>query len=173
MNTDQEVDAQRCILSGGQTGVDQAALRAARAVGFETGGWAPLGWETEAGPAPWLADYGLVECPEPGYPARRRRVVLEADTMILIGDRKSPGSIGLLKEWSKLRLNAAYVWVKPGVSTPHEMIGFLRMSRRDGKPVETVMVAGNRGSKFPGIGERSERCLRAVFRQPRDGRPGM
>jgi hypothetical protein len=55
------------VLSGGQSGVDQAALRAARACGLDTGGWAPAGWMTEVGPASWLADYGLVECPEPGF----------------------------------------------------------------------------------------------------------
>ena len=47
------------IISGGQTGVDQAALRAAKACGIPTGGWAPKGWRTEDGPAPWLADLGL------------------------------------------------------------------------------------------------------------------
>ncbi len=31
------------ILTGGQTGADQAALRAARAAGIATGGWAPKG----------------------------------------------------------------------------------------------------------------------------------
>jgi hypothetical protein len=61
------------VISGGQTGVDQAGLRAARAAGIATGGFAPKGWliESEDGrhnvPAPWLAEYGLVECPEPGY----------------------------------------------------------------------------------------------------------
>lgn len=44
------------IVSGGQTGADQAALRAARAAGLPTGGWAPRGWLTEEGPAPWLAN---------------------------------------------------------------------------------------------------------------------
>jgi hypothetical protein len=70
------------VISGGQTGVDQAALRAARACGIATGGWAPLGWLTE-GPldeeghpfpktvaSPWLAEWGLVECDEPGFRAR-------------------------------------------------------------------------------------------------------
>jgi len=61
------------IVSGGQTGADQAGLRAAKAAGIETGGWAPHGWTTEKGPAPWLADYGLAECPIPGYPARTDR----------------------------------------------------------------------------------------------------
>jgi Circularly permutated YpsA SLOG family len=58
------------IVSGGQTGADQAGLRAARAAGIETGGWAPKGWDTEDGPAPWLEDFGLIECPVTGYPAR-------------------------------------------------------------------------------------------------------
>jgi hypothetical protein len=30
------------VISGGQTGVDQAALRAAKACGIPTGGWAPI-----------------------------------------------------------------------------------------------------------------------------------
>jgi hypothetical protein len=36
------------ILSGGQTGADQAAWRAARSFGLPTGGWMPLGFLTEA-----------------------------------------------------------------------------------------------------------------------------
>jgi Circularly permutated YpsA SLOG family len=103
------------IITGGQAGVDQAALRAARACGLETGGWAPLGWVTEDGPADWLAEYGLLECPEPGHPARRRRNVMDADTMILIGDRTSPGSIGLLKDWSTIGPSASWVGVQPDV----------------------------------------------------------
>lgn len=143
--------------------MDQAALRAARAVGFPTGGHAPLGWETEEGPAPWLADYGLVECPEPGYPARRKRCVADADTMVLIGDKNSKGSRGVLKDWATIRKHAAWVWVEPGASTPRGVAGFLMNVRRDGRRVETVLVAGNRESLMPGIGERAERFLLAVF----------
>jgi hypothetical protein len=51
------------VISGGQTGVDQAALRAAKACGIPTGGWCPLGFLTEAGPMPALADFGLAEMP--------------------------------------------------------------------------------------------------------------
>jgi hypothetical protein len=39
------------VISGGQTGADQGGLRATRACGIPTGGWAPRGWLTEAGPA--------------------------------------------------------------------------------------------------------------------------
>jgi Circularly permutated YpsA SLOG family len=36
------------VVSGGQTGADQAGWRAARAVGLATGGWMPYGFLTEA-----------------------------------------------------------------------------------------------------------------------------
>jgi hypothetical protein len=50
------------VISGGQTGVDQAALRAAETLGLETGGWCPPGARSEAGPIP--ARYLLRETPE-------------------------------------------------------------------------------------------------------------
>src|SRR2546425_4775996 len=40
------------IVSGGQTGVDQAALRAAKASGLSVGGWCPPGRLSEAGVIP-------------------------------------------------------------------------------------------------------------------------
>lgn len=40
------------VVSGGQTGVDRAALRAARATGLRTGGWCPPGRAAEDGVVP-------------------------------------------------------------------------------------------------------------------------
>src|SRR5437588_7174077 len=40
------------IVSGGQTGVDQAALRAAKASGLSVGGWCPPGRVCESGVIP-------------------------------------------------------------------------------------------------------------------------
>src|SRR5262245_63695480 len=77
------------VISGGQTGVDRAARRAARAAGIPTGGWAPRGWQTEDGPAPWLGsdDWGLKEWSAPGYAARTRRNVEDADATLILTDR--------------------------------------------------------------------------------------
>src|SRR5262245_46647993 len=92
------------LVSGGQTGADQGALRAARAAGVGTGGWAPKGWLTE-GPLdpetckPWprevcarelLESFGLVECPEPGDAARTRANVRDSDATLWFGDDHPP-----------------------------------------------------------------------------------
>jgi hypothetical protein len=88
------------VISGGQTGADQAALRAARACGIATGGWAPKGWLTE-GPldeeghpfpktvaSPWLAGWELLECDEPGWRPWPRANVRDSDATLWFGVMK-------------------------------------------------------------------------------------
>lgn len=49
----------RRVISGGQCGVDVAALRAAKRAGLQTGGTMPRGWRTLDGPRPeYAAEYG-------------------------------------------------------------------------------------------------------------------
>lgn len=71
------------IISGGQTGVDQAALRAAKRLGISTGGWAPRNWQTLEGPMSQLADYGLVESAG-AYAWRTEQNVRDSDATIRI-----------------------------------------------------------------------------------------
>lgn len=56
------------IISGGQTGVDRAALDAALESGFPCGGWCPKGRTAEDGPLP--SEYPLKETPEADYSQR-------------------------------------------------------------------------------------------------------
>ena len=75
----------------GQTGADQAGLFAAKDCGIQTGGWAPKGWKTKAGPAPWLAEYGLKEA-DSGYRDRTRINVASSDATIRLAyNFNSPG----------------------------------------------------------------------------------
>jgi hypothetical protein len=150
------------VISGGQTGSDQGGLRAARACGIPTGGWAPRGWLTEAGPAPWLADWGLVECPEgeteaASYRARRQRRVKDCDAALIFGDLATPGSRGLVRDCRAP--GRPWLHVQPGVTTPRHVVRFLGDAR-----VSRLMVAGNRESRDPGIGDRVERFLVVVFK---------
>lgn len=54
------------MISGGQTGADRAALEAAKALGIQTGGFAPPGFLTSHGKDPSLAAYGLKEVQHKG-----------------------------------------------------------------------------------------------------------
>jgi hypothetical protein len=86
------------VISGGQTGVDQAALRAARDCGLEIGGWCPPGRMCEAGVIP--AEFPLEETEQerslgaPGVPRSQRTEwnVRDSDgaLVILSGEASHP-----------------------------------------------------------------------------------
>ncbi|MDH7516532.1 MAG: putative molybdenum carrier protein, partial [Bacteroidota bacterium] len=58
----------RCVMSGGQTGVDRAALDAAEERGILRAGWCPAGRHAEDGVIP--PRYPLSETPSRGYKQR-------------------------------------------------------------------------------------------------------
>ncbi|MGM0664692.1 MAG: putative molybdenum carrier protein [Thermodesulfobacteriota bacterium] len=75
-------------MSGGQTGVDQAALDAAIEMGLPHGRWIPKGRLTEAGPLP--NEYNLQEMPNKDYLKRTKQNVLDSDGTVVFshGDLK-------------------------------------------------------------------------------------
>lgn len=70
------------IVSGGQTGVDRAALDAALAAGIGCGGWCPRGRRAEDGPI--AARYPLQETASARYAARTRANVRDSDATLII-----------------------------------------------------------------------------------------
>src|SRR3989442_2721366 len=79
------------IVSGGQTGVDRAALDTALALGLPCGGWCPRGRRAEDGPLP--TRYPLRETPSSSYPERTVWNVRDSDgTLILHRGRLSGGT---------------------------------------------------------------------------------
>lgn len=146
------------VISGGQTGADQGALRAARTVGIPTGGYAPQGWLTEDGPAPWLADFGLVECEEPGYPARSAANARTADGTLWFGDWYLPSGPSAL---DACRLHhKPFLLVHRTTTLSSDVVAWIQKHG-----VRVLNVAGNRESVSPGLGDRVERFLVRVFRQ--------
>lgn len=152
------------VISGGQTGVDQAALRAAHACGIETGGWAPAMWQTEDGPAPWLTRYGML--PHSGsYAARTTANVADSDaTLVLFVGGVTGGTGRTVKEAERLGkpcliINLGAVHDEHGVRARAEIREFLV-----GNEARTLNVAGPRESKHPGIGAKAEAFLVEVFR---------
>jgi Circularly permutated YpsA SLOG family len=149
------------VISGGRSGADQAGWRAAVACEIETGGWMPRGFLTEEGPQRWFANvYNAREMPTASYPARTVQNVQDSDGTIWFGTTKTPGAKTTLEACERMRRPVMLV-------TPSEVIlpsDVVRWLRRNPK-VKRLNIAGNRESKNPGIGERVERFLIAVFKR--------
>lgn len=70
------------IISGGQTGVDRAALDVALKLGIDCGGWCPAGRLDERGRIP--DRYPLTELEGGGFAERTLRNVMEADGTVVV-----------------------------------------------------------------------------------------
>jgi len=139
---------------------------------------------TEDGPAPWLADFGLVECQEPQteppadrfgpewrrwlatvWPPRTRANVAAADGTIWMGQIATPGYA--CTHDAALGIAVSYPWLVVYSGTrPSVVADWIRA-----KGIRTLNCAGSRESRSPGIGVRAERFLTAVFRRLA-GHPG-
>lgn len=133
------------IVSGGQSGVDRAALDWAIRRGFPHGGWCPRGRRAEDGT---IDDrYGLRETESAGYRQRTRQNVIDSDgTLILNMGELSDGSLTTLqfaerfdKPYLVIQLEAG----SEGITRTWEWLG--------AKRITTLNVAGPRESKRPGI----------------------
>jgi hypothetical protein len=147
------------VISGGQTGADQAGLRAAHLAGIPTGGFAPLGWETDDGPAPWLANCGLVECSTAGYPTRIMANVSSSGATLWFGVMTTPCAKSTLRACLELGKPHMRVFLGRSLKPSHVAAWIVEHE------IHTLNVAGNRESRSPGIGERTEKFLAEVFRQ--------
>jgi hypothetical protein len=80
------------LVSGGQSGVDRAALDVALELGIPCGGWCPRGRKAEDGP---IADrYPLKETPSDDYGERTRWDVRDSDgTLILCWGEPTGGTL--------------------------------------------------------------------------------
>jgi len=163
------------VISGGQTGVDQAALRAARACGLARGGWCPPGRESETGPIP--ADLPLTEteldrsldAPEVPRSLRTEWNVRDSDATLVIRPpvaRADPGT-----EWAlrcAARFGRAILLCNP--EDPDAAMCVNDWIRAVG--ILTLNVAGPAESARPGIGAMTERVLARAFALALDDHDG-
>lgn len=135
----------RKIISGGQTGVDQAALDVAIKLGIPHGGWIPKGRLTEAGPLP--RKYKLQELPTRSYPKRTERNVLDSDATLVIAR-------GAIKGGTALTLSLARRHGKPFLQVDLARLNALEAARCISHwvlnhQVGVLNVAGPRHSEDP------------------------
>ncbi len=148
------------IVSGGQTGVDRAALDAAIALGLPVGGWCPKGRRAEDG----VIDprYPLIETPDEQYAQRTAWNVRDSDgTLVLLFDNPSPGTNVTIEEANALGKALLLVDL---TTNPEEMeiLGWL-----EANGILVLNVAGPRESEAPGIYEAARAFLDDIFGKDR------
>jgi hypothetical protein len=134
------------ILSGGQTGVDRAALDAAIKLGMPHGGWCPKTRLSEDGAIP--LQYNLVETPSAVYAERTEWNARDSDgTLIIVKDEPTGGTaytIEMAKKYGKPCL-ITYV------HKPHQIEIATTWIRENN--IRKLNVAGPRASQVIGIYE--------------------
>ena len=145
------------IVSGGQTGVDRAALDVALELGLPCGGWCPRGRRAEDGPLD--ARYLLSETPDEAYEQRTEWNVRDSDgTLILHRGSLHGGTALTLRLARRYRRPVLTVDLDDGPE-PEAVKDWL-----DRTAIRVLNVAGPRESGSPGIQEAARRFLRNVLR---------
>lgn len=152
------------IVSGGQTGVDRAALDVALSLSSELGiipgGYCPKGRIAEDG----IIDlkYPLIETPSSRYPQRTQWNVEKSDaTLILYRDKLTGGTaltLKLAKEKSKQYFLVDLNQITN--STYKQAIDWIKENQ-----ISTLNVAGSRESTSPGIYKQAHSFLEKLLRK--------
>ena len=155
------------IVSGGQTGVDRAALDFAIRHGLEHGGWCPGGRLAEDGVIPQV--YRLCETDSPEYDERMERNVRDSDATLIIARKEelSGGTAFTRTCAEQHRRPVLVVCETDGVARGAAVLAkFLKRNK-----VRTLNVAGPRESQAPGLGKFVIALLEAGLSSPK-GNPG-
>ncbi|MGH8048750.1 MAG: putative molybdenum carrier protein [Chthoniobacterales bacterium] len=152
---------QLTIVSGGQTGVDRAALAWARRNGIPHGGWCPRGRWSESGPIPRI--YRLRETRSRAVGERTLWNVRDSDaTAILCLHTKLTGGTAQTARFC-YDLEKPLLFLSAAIWTPREAGAALRHFIRK-NDVHVLNIAGPRASEEPGAAVFTRAVLDHAFR---------
>ena len=152
----------RKILSGGQTGVDRAALDAALSLNIPCGGWCPKGRRAEDGVIP--ARYPLRETDSPAYAQRTALNVADSDGTLIQTRGALRGGTALTVELARKKGRSCRVLRLEDGLLVRETVDWL-----DENAVAVLNVAGPRESQFPGIYKEARQSMERLLRACRRG----
>jgi hypothetical protein len=145
------------VVSGGQSGVDRAALDAGRAVALPLGGWCPRGRKAEDGPI--HPSYPLDETPDEDYAQRTEWNVRDADgTLVLTRGRASGGTAFTIAVARRLGRPFLVLDLEKDPA-PDEVRRWVEAAG-----IAVLNVAGPRESQRPGIGAQARTFLERALR---------
>lgn len=165
------------IISGGQTGADQAGWRAAKRCGLPTGGYMPIEFRTEAGNMPKFEElYGATELTTSSYQLRTQVNVRESDLTLWFGRLDSRGftsTSAACKFLFRPMVSFPATAINPAKRKAYFLLALKKvreLSEQEQREI-VINVAGNRESGspsneslgWPGIGAWTEGFLVVFF----------
>jgi len=152
------------IVSGGQTGVDRAALDVALELGIPCGGWCPKGRLAEDGVIP--ESYPLVETPSAAYEERTGWNVRDSDGTLILATFPPTGgtayTLYLIEQYERpfiaVDLDQVMDDVEMSAAEAERVAAWMEL-----EGVEVLNVAGPRESKQPGITLLAAGLLRQIL----------
>lgn len=149
--------AQLTIISGGQTGVDRAALDFALAHGIRHGGWCPRWRLADDGQIP--ERYNLIEHDSEGYSGRTLANVQDADATLLVSRGKlTPGTKLTLKFARELGKPHFMLNLAEKMPWPKLVQGWIETNA-----IHRLNVAGASEGKRPSIYSETMRLFERIF----------
>lgn len=145
------------VVSGGQTGVDRAALDAAAALGLAIGGWCPRGRRAEDGPIP--ARYPLAETPGANYEQRTAWNVRDSDATLILHRGPLSGGTALTADLARGLGRPLLTWDLCAPLAVAAVVDWLIDHR-----VQVINCAGPRESGAPGIEAEARAACTRIFR---------
>jgi hypothetical protein len=152
------------VISGGQTGVDRAALDAAIELGLDYGGSIPRGRKAEDGPIDERYRK-LTEIESRDYKVRTEMNVADSDATLIIAKGRLSGGSALTLRVASAR-HRPHLVVDLEKSPEVQAIGEVRSWLELVRP-KVLNVAGPRESEAPGIYGKAYRLLRLVLPKAR------
>ncbi len=145
------------IVSGGQTGVDRAALDTALCQGIPCGGWCPRGRRAEDGVIP--AHYPLTETETVDYRCRTEQNVRDSDGTLILTQ-------GILTGGTALTEKLAQHYGKPvfvlNLAAPTEDLKHIN-DWLQFHQIDVLNIAGPRESNHPGIYRQAANFLQKLL----------
>jgi predicted Rossmann-fold nucleotide-binding protein len=132
------------IVSGGQSGVDRAALDVALSLGIPCGGWCPAGRRAEDGRISPV--YPLEETPTDDYAERTRWNVRDSDGTLILSVGPPTGGTALTEVFCTLEGRPCIVVDLTGDARVEPVLAWARA-----QAVRVLNVAGPRESSAPGV----------------------